>query len=126
MPQHRSRTNASGRIENRTKAAGYAGAPEAVELHREQMIQQIVAGCDLCEHLADLARGVVFRARAFGAGPFWRGGDGFGHRRPIHFESDFVENCGAKCRTRCTASSGTSSYEAALPRRGERTKRSLP
>src|SRR4029077_1888417 len=52
-------------IENRAQAPRSPRAPPAIELSRQQMVEQIVARRDLREHLADLAGGVRFGLRAF-------------------------------------------------------------
>lgn len=66
----------AGPLENRAKEAGGAFAPKAIELKREEMIQQIVARSDFREHFADFARGVGFVFDAFGARAFHRLFDG--------------------------------------------------
>ena len=50
----------AGPLKNRAKEAGRAFAPQAIELKREEMIQQIIARRDFREHFADFARGVGF------------------------------------------------------------------
>ncbi len=51
-----------------------AGAPQAIELQRQEMIEQIVARGDLCEHFADFFRNVRFRDGALGPGSLDRCG----------------------------------------------------
>ncbi len=41
--------------EDGPQETGDAGAPEAVELQRQQVVQQVVTRCDLSEHFADSA-----------------------------------------------------------------------
>ncbi len=54
------------------------GAPHAIQLQGQQMIQEIVARCDLREHRADFSRSVRFGLRAFWASPL-RGRGRFSH-----------------------------------------------
>ena len=61
---------------NWAEPTGNAGAPEAIELQREEMIQRVVAGGDLGEHFADFPRGVGFGVGAFGLRAFGGAGGG--------------------------------------------------
>src|ERR1700687_6522428 len=56
-----------GPMENGMQKSGGAGAPEPVELQRQEMVEQIVARGDLREHFADFIRSVGFGNGAFGA-----------------------------------------------------------
>jgi len=62
----------AGALENWSKEACRAVAPEAIGLKREEMIEEVVARGDLCEHLADFAGSVGFRLSAFGLRAFYR------------------------------------------------------
>src|SRR5580704_3758679 len=64
----------SGVLKSGVELARDSLAPEAIELQREKMIEQVVARRDLREHFADFARGVGFVCGAFGLGAFSGGG----------------------------------------------------
>src|ERR1700730_18626695 len=49
-----------------------SSAPKAVELQREEMVQQIVARGDTREHLTDFSRGIRFRDGPFGTSSLHR------------------------------------------------------
>jgi hypothetical protein len=51
-------------------------APKTIEVKRQKMIEQVITGGDLCEHLADFSRGVSFGVGAFGLRAFYRCGRG--------------------------------------------------
>ena len=62
-----------GALQYWAENAGRSFAPEAIELAREQMVEEVVARRDLRKHFADFARSVRFgrgalRARANGRG----------------------------------------------------------
>jgi hypothetical protein len=56
-----------GPIEDGAKAASDACAPESVELHGEDVVEQVVARGDLREHFADFAAGLGFVRGALGS-----------------------------------------------------------
>lgn len=62
-----------GSLEDGEEDARRSPAPEAIDLEREEMIEEVVARSDLAEHFADFVRGVGFGVGAFGAGA-WGGG----------------------------------------------------
>src|SRR5438477_1428278 len=78
-------------IKNRAQSPCSPGAPQAVELAREQMVKQIVARRDLREHLADLARGVSFGLSAFRARAFGRRSCGFSHGNSTPWEASVLQ-----------------------------------
>src|SRR2546422_11073623 len=59
---------------NRAKKLCSAGAPEAIELQRQEMVQQVVARRNLCEHLAHFFGSIGFGDRTLGAGSLDRCG----------------------------------------------------
>src|SRR5271155_5920391 len=63
-----------GACKNGPQMTGNSFAPEAIELEREEMVQEVIARGDLREHFADFARGVGFVCGTFGLSAF--GGDG--------------------------------------------------
>ena len=66
-------------LEDGAKQLGGAGAPETIELEREDVVEGVVTGGDLGEHFADFAGGVGFGLGAFGLGAFGgRGASGHG------------------------------------------------
>ena len=68
-------------LQDWTQKLGGAGAPEAVELEREDVVEGVVAGGDLGEHFADFAGGVGFGLGAFGLGAAGGGVSGHGGGR---------------------------------------------
>jgi hypothetical protein len=70
-----------GPIEDGAKAASDACAPESVQLHGEDVVEQIVARGDLREHFADFAAGLGFARGALGL----RAGGGSGTRNGRKF-----------------------------------------
>src|SRR5579859_7048197 len=64
----------AGALENWSKEARRAVAPEAIGLKREEMIEEVVARGDFCEHFADFAGSVGFGYDAFGARALGGGG----------------------------------------------------
>jgi hypothetical protein len=58
------------------KTAGSALAPKTIEVKRQEMVEQVITGGDLCEHLADFFRGVSFGVGTFGLRAFYRYGWG--------------------------------------------------
>lgn len=56
--------------EYRLKTTRSAPAPKAIEVQRQQMIEQVITGGDLREHLADFSRGVSFGVGTFGLRAF--------------------------------------------------------
>jgi hypothetical protein len=63
-------------LEYGPKTARNALTPKTIEVKRQEMIEQVVAGRDLCEHLADFFRGVCFGVGTFGLRAFYRHGWG--------------------------------------------------
>ena len=57
-----------GPVENGIQKSGGAGPPEPIELQGQQMVEQIVARCDLREHFADPFRSVRLGDGTFGPG----------------------------------------------------------
>ncbi len=66
---------------------GNSLAPEAIELQRKEVIEQVVARGDLREHLADFAGGVGFGVGAFWLSAFCGGGGVSGHGWKLKVES---------------------------------------
>ena len=63
-----------GPVENGLQTPGGAGTPEAIELQRQEMVEQIVARGDLRKHFADFVRSVRLANGAFGPGSIGRCG----------------------------------------------------
>jgi hypothetical protein len=63
-------------LEYGPKTARSALAPKTIELQRQEMVEQVITGGDLCEHLADFSRGVSFGVGTFGLRAFYRYGRG--------------------------------------------------
>jgi hypothetical protein len=63
-------------LEYGSKTARSALAPKTIEVKRQEMVEQIITGGDLCEHLADSSRGVSFAVGTFGPRAFYRHGRG--------------------------------------------------
>jgi hypothetical protein len=63
-------------LEYGPETARCALAPKTIEVKRQEMIEQVITGGDLCEHLADFSRGVPFGAGTFGLRAFYRYGWG--------------------------------------------------
>src|SRR5712692_6401010 len=59
---------------NRPKKPCSAGAPEAIELQRQEMVQQVVAWRNLCKHLPHFFRSIGFGNGALRARSFHRRG----------------------------------------------------
>jgi len=56
------------------ETARSALAPKTIEVERQEMIEQVITGGDLCEHLADFSRGVPFGVGTFRLRAFYRCG----------------------------------------------------
>src|SRR6267154_858438 len=67
----------------RSKKLCSAGAPEAVELKRQKMIEQVVARRNLREHFSHFFRSIAFGNCAFGACSLSRRG-GLSHGGPVN------------------------------------------
>jgi hypothetical protein len=63
-------------LEYGPETARSAIAPKTIEVNRQEMIEQVITGCDLCEHLPDFSRGVPFGVGTFGLRAFYRYGWG--------------------------------------------------
>jgi hypothetical protein len=63
-------------LEYGSKTARRALAPKAIEFKRQEMVEQVIARGDLCEHLADFSRGVSFGVGTFGLRAFYSYGWG--------------------------------------------------
>jgi hypothetical protein len=63
-------------LEYGPKTARSALAPKTIEVQRQEMVEQVITGGDLCEHLADFSGGLSFRVGTFGLRAFYRYGRG--------------------------------------------------
>ncbi len=125
-------------LQNRPHAPRDAPPPQAIQLHRQQMIQQVVPRRDLRKHIAHREPRIGLGSSAFKARAFRWNGRRVRRRnfrrshRLRHFRAAasstfvFATNCGANRNTLRTASSEISSYDPALPSRGDNTNRNLP
>jgi hypothetical protein len=63
-------------LEYGLKTARSALAPKSIKVKRQEMIEQVITGGDVGEHLADFSRGFSFAVGTFGLGTFYRYGRG--------------------------------------------------
>jgi hypothetical protein len=63
-------------LEHGPKTSRSALAPKTIEVQRQEMVEQVITGGDLGEHLADFSRGVSFGVGPFGPRAFYRHGRG--------------------------------------------------
>src|SRR5580704_5327671 len=101
----------AGPFENRRHARHRAGAPEAIDIHRQQMIQQVVARSDPAEHSAHPGRSLLL---GFGAGGC----------RALGFQ--MCQQTSASSMAAVTNRSCTSAVILTAPMRSGRTKWILP
>ena len=63
-------------LEYGPETARNALAPKTIEVERQEMIEQVITGGDLCEHFANFSRGVPFGVGTFGLRALYRYGRG--------------------------------------------------